>query len=560
MKMKLFFVVLLIVCLMFGVGSSSAMPGASPLGTAFTYQGRLDRDGTPYTGACDFQFSLWDEADGGEKIGDTLIFADLPVSAGLFIVKLDFGSYFYTGTALWLEVSLQCPGDSGITTFPHQELTPVPYALYASAAPWNGLMDVPEGFSDGLDNDTTYSAGSGLVLSTGTFSIDSDFTQRRVSSGCDVGSTIRTINEDGSVVCQADMPGRNTFSFSTLAPTVAGYVTSTIGSDGLALIVYYDYFYLHDYLMIAHCNDIACSTATAFIIESNAGFASITIGTDGLGLISYAAGDDPDLKVAHCEDIICSSVTTNTLDSIGNVGWHTAITIGTDGLGLISYLNYTTHNLKVAHCDDITCSTATVFEIVSGGAGGFHISITIGGDGLGLISYFVGALRVAHCNDIACSSATVSTIDSSYLAGYYTSITTGTDGLGLISYNAITDGALKVAHCSNASCSSATTYTLDLAGNISEQATSITIGADGLGVISYYDYPDHDLKVAHCSNQTCTTANITTVDATGDVGLYNSITIGIDGFPLISYIDTTHNTLKMAHCSNTLCIPYFRLR
>ena len=30
--------------------------------------------------------------------------------------------------------------------------------------------------------------------------------------------------------------------------------------------------------------------------------------------------------------------------------------------------------------------------------------------------------------------------------------------------------------------------------------TSITIGADGLGLISYYDVTNGDLKVAHCSN------------------------------------------------------------
>jgi hypothetical protein len=32
----------------------------------------------------------------------------------------------------------------------------------------------------------------------------------------------------------------------------------------------------------------------------------------------------------------------------------------------------------------------------------------------------------------------------------------------------------------------------------------VTIGADGLGLISYLDSSNSDLKVAHCSNVTCT--------------------------------------------------------
>ena len=37
------------------------------LGTAFTYQGRLQQGGGPVDGACDFQFSLWDAATVGAR-------------------------------------------------------------------------------------------------------------------------------------------------------------------------------------------------------------------------------------------------------------------------------------------------------------------------------------------------------------------------------------------------------------------------------------------------------------------------------------------------------------
>jgi hypothetical protein len=58
----------------------------------------------------------------------------------------------------------------------------------------------------------------------------------------------------------------------------------------------------------------------------------------------------------------------------------------------------------------------------------------------------------------------------------------------------------------------------------------------------------------------CTAATITALDTAGDVGQYTAITIGDDGLGLISYYDATSGDLKVAHCSNVLCAPYFRRR
>jgi hypothetical protein len=90
--------------------------------------------------------------------------------------------------------------------------------------------------------------------------------------------------------------------------------------------------------------------------------------------------------------------------------------------------------------------------------------------------------------------------------------------------------------------------------------SSVTIGADGLGLISYRDATNDDLKVAHCSDTNCTAATTTTLDATDRVGWHTSVTIGADGLGLVSYYDFTNGDLKVAHCENTFCSPYFRRR
>ena len=93
------------------------------------------------------------------------------------------------------------------------------------------------------------------------------------------------------------------------------------------------------------------------------------------------------------------------------------------------------------------------------------------------------------------------------------------------------------------------------------QYTSITLGADGLPVISYYDLTNGVLRVAKCGNAACTGAStITTVDSAGNVGLFSSITLGADGLPVISYYDSTNSDLKVAKCTSATCVPFVRRR
>ncbi len=149
-------------------------------------------------------------------------------------------------------------------------------------------------------------------------------------------------------------------------------------------------------------------------------------------------------------------------------------------------------------------------------------------------------------------STVISNPDSTGTVGRYSSIAIGADGLGLISYYDVSNGDLKVAHCIDARCTGATLSTIDAGGDVG-QYTSIAIGADGLGLISYYDVTNANLRVAHCDNLACTSAASTTLDSTGDKGQYTSVTINGVGLGLVSYYDATNANLRVAHCNNLAC-------
>lgn len=110
---------------------TAPVAGAVPVGTSFTYQGRLMDEGSPAAGSYDLQFALFDAAAGGVQLGSTLDIAAVAVSDGRFTVELDFGTAAaFGGGARWLEISLRPAGGGGYTLLsPRQELTPAPYAL-----------------------------------------------------------------------------------------------------------------------------------------------------------------------------------------------------------------------------------------------------------------------------------------------------------------------------------------------------------------------------------------------------------------------------------------------
>jgi hypothetical protein len=109
-----------------------AQTGAAPLGTAFTYQGRLGDGGVAANGSYDLTLKLYDAATNGTQVGATADLRGQGVTNGLFTVTLDFGAAAFAGDARWLDIAVRSSGGSAYTTLtPRQPLTATPYALYA---------------------------------------------------------------------------------------------------------------------------------------------------------------------------------------------------------------------------------------------------------------------------------------------------------------------------------------------------------------------------------------------------------------------------------------------
>src|SRR5262245_29107869 len=111
----------------------AGVPGAvaQPVGTAFTYQGRLTDAGTPASGTFDLQFTLFDAAASGSQVGPLVTRDDVVVTNGLFTVSLDFGVVF-AGSKRWVAIAVRPGASTGAYTplTPRQELTPSPNAVF----------------------------------------------------------------------------------------------------------------------------------------------------------------------------------------------------------------------------------------------------------------------------------------------------------------------------------------------------------------------------------------------------------------------------------------------
>jgi hypothetical protein len=246
--------------------AASAQAQGTP-GT-ISFVARLADAGNPVTGSHDLQLAMFDDPTGGTAVWtEDRTGVQIPPDGLLY---LDLGSVtpldatVFSGGKKYLEVTI----DGQLTT-PRIVIESAPYAIRSGEA--NHSIDTdtlgthPASFfqarvSNACNSGSaiasidatgsvtcqpvpTYTAGTGLLLTTGAFSVDPTLVQSRVSGVCTTGA-IETITQTGAVTCLtagdglAFSSGQFVVDYGTtqhaIAPCAAGSLLSKADSTGAA--------------------------------------------------------------------------------------------------------------------------------------------------------------------------------------------------------------------------------------------------------------------------------------------------------------------------------------
>ncbi|WP_457668974.1 hypothetical protein [Thiolapillus sp.] len=367
------------------------------------------------------------------------------------------------------------------------------------------------------------------------------------SSRCPAGSSIRAIDASGNVTCENDDVGSTGVSQVNTGAGLTGGPITTTGT-----------------ISVASGGIVGSMIATGAVgsaqIDSNQIQRRVS-GTCPTGYLMTGINADGSLQCTGVHVLVPQRFDAVTVDSSANVGWHTSLALDTSGYPVISYYDGSNGDLKLAHCNDPNCSNKSIVTVDSSGHVGGYTSLALDASGSPVISYYDytnGNLKLAHCNDANCTGGdeSIVTVDSNGNVGMDTSLALDASGHPVISYYDFTNGDLKLAHCFNPGCGSRSIVTVDSGGDAGMD-TSLALDASGHPVISYYDGTNGDLKLAHCNDANCTGGDesMVTVDSGGDVGQFTSLALDASGYPVISYYhyDGANGDLNLAHCNDANC-------
>ena len=412
--------------------------GGSPLTDTFTYQGVLKQNGVPFSGTCKkLDFYLLDVAvppDPLQNWVDFNTFTNTVISNGLLNLNLDFVAGAFNGDRRWLHIQQDClNGTNPVALTPTQELTAIPYALFSTKAPWAGLLGVPAGFADNVDNDTQYSAGTGLTTDlTGLiFSV--------VFSGTGSANTVARSDHNHTGVyaplshshAGSDITSAVPTATVALSATAAPWGGLTGVPSGFADDVDNDTQYTAgDGLMLGGISNTVFSVITDGITANMVGF-------NYAGSVSEG-GPASDLNCAIAPCVSASEVDTVALNALYvEEGQANSITSGMITDGQVTSADIADGTVASADIADGTVASADIADgtITSADVNNTSIQLrVINTCKVGETIHAINADGTLECTFVdPRPTFSTATADTTNDTGLHTSIIIGADGLGLIS-------------------------------------------------------------------------------------------------------------------------------
>lgn len=309
----------------------------------------------------------------------------------------------------------------------------------------------------------------------------------------------------------------------------------------------------------------------------------------GVPVISYVNAADLTVRIVVCGNPACdpqeSASAYTTLASLGSRGQGagTAVAVGGDGYPIVAFRHGDRRALTVAHCGDPLCRDRGQIRLVEVDPGGdpstptpdgvdtgHYPSMVIGADGLPIIAYYDqarGALKIAHCSDAACESSSIAVLDrtassaTSGGVGLDPVIRIGPDGLPLVVFRDEDLKALKLARCSDQTCTRAVVAVLvSEPGRLPGHATDMVLTSSGTPVIVYNDWSDDGIWVAACTEPSCTEVTRRRIDRAEDgTSTDPSITLDGNGEPIVTFRqqvrgdERASRILRIVWCDDIAC-------
>jgi hypothetical protein len=328
------------------LGAIHFTPTASAQGTAFTYQGQLQNNGSPANGRYDLMFTLYTNSTTGNAIGGPVTNSATAVTNGLFTITVDFGAGVFTGGSNWLSLGVRTNATGSFTTLaPRQQVTPAPYAITAGtvtgvvpSSQVSGtipLGQLPTGVAllnggnifSGNQSITNGSVGIGTNIpsaklavagviesTTGGIEFPDGTTQTTAAQGIGAAQFIRNVQSPNNSV-----PPGTAFTIDTqVFNNIPGAIAASSGSGGTVFTLTAGLYVLDYEMSLASAGSVGLytgSTASSLALDTTtiAGSSTATTWIHGRALLPVAS-----TTVFAVSSVVGTASVVNTGTAFGN--------------------------------------------------------------------------------------------------------------------------------------------------------------------------------------------------------------------------------------------------